>query len=107
MAVVPIYPPGPEHSLHVAIMAGPPNMIHHLVASPFDNRGTNCCGEGIQDLVPRRALPLALAALARALQRIENALWIVDLVDRRRPFGAVTPATAWVVGIALQLLDLS
>src|SRR5947209_8817279 len=106
MAVVPIHPPGPQHPLHVAVVTGPPDVVHDLVASPLDNRRPDLRGEGIQYLIPRCALPLALSALARALQRIENALWIVDLVNCRGSFGAVAPATARVIRVALQLLDV-
>src|SRR5579863_8944801 len=80
MAVVTIHTPGSQHTLHVAIMPWPSNMVHHLVASPLDNCATNFCGEGIQHFVPGRALPLPLAALACALQRIQDALRVVDLV---------------------------
>src|SRR5436309_1348259 len=104
MAVVPIHPPRSQNAFHVAIVTGPPNMIHDLVAPSLDNRRPDLRGEGVKYLIPRRAFPLALSALARALQRIENALWIVDLVNRRWSFGAVTPATARVIRVALHLL---
>ncbi len=105
MAVVSIHAPRTQHALHVTIVSGPPHVVHHLVASPFDDGSTNFGGKGIQHFIPANALPLALAALTRALQGIQNALWIVDLVDGGRAFGAVAPTTARMIGVALQLLD--
>src|SRR5260370_847852 len=60
--------------------------------------------EVIKRLVPGVALPLALAALPSAFERIENAFGIVDLVDGGRALGAVAPATARVIGVALKAL---
>ncbi len=105
MAVVPIHAPRAQHALHVAIVSRSPDVVHHLVAAVLTNGGAYFGGESVQRLVPRRALPLALAALARALQGIQYALWIVDLVDGGRAFGAVAPATARMVRVALKLLD--
>src|SRR5579859_5360843 len=102
---MPIHAPRAQHALHVAIVARSPDVVHHLVAAIFHNSGANRTGEGVQRLVPGRALPFALSALASALQGIENALRVVDLVDGRRAFGAVAPATAGVVGIAFELFD--
>ena len=97
VAVVPIHAPRAQHALHVAVVSWAPDVVHHLVAAVFDNGGANFGGEGVQRLVPGRALPLALAALARALQGIEDALRVVDLVDGGRAFGAVAPAAAGMV----------
>src|SRR5690348_16583689 len=105
MAVVSIYTPCTQHALHVAIVSGSPDVIHDLVAPPFDDGGANFGGKGVQYLVPGDAFPPALAAPARAFQRVQDALWIVDLVDGGRTFGAIAPATARMVRIALQLLD--
>src|SRR5579883_548098 len=105
MAVVTIHSPGSQHALHITIVSGASNMIHNLVASPLNKRLPDFRGKGIQHLIPCHAFPPALAALARTLQGIENAFGIVDLVDGRRAFGTVTPATARMVGITFQLLD--
>ncbi len=105
MAIVTVDTPRAQHALHVAVMAGSPNMVHHLVAPAFHDSGANFGGKGLQGLVPRRALPFALAALARAFHWIENALWIVHLVDGGRTFGAIAPTAAGMIGIALEFLD--
>src|SRR5690348_11098810 len=105
MAVVSIYTPCTQHALHVAIVSGSPNVIHDLVAPPFDDGGTNFGGKGIQHLIPGDALPPALAALAEALQRVQDAFWIIDLVDGGRTFGTVAPATARMIRVAFQFLD--
>src|SRR5579883_16882 len=105
MAVVTIYAPGAQHALHVAIMPGPPDMIHHFITAALDDGGANLRRECFQHLVPGRALPFAFAAPARALEGIEDASGIVDLVDGGRALGAIPPATAWMVGIALEFFD--
>src|SRR5438270_14065684 len=98
MAVVPIDAPRAEDTFHVAIVPRPPDVIHHLVAPIFDNGDADFGGEGVQHLVPGGALPLAFAALPGTLQGIENASGVVDLVDGGRSLGAVTPATARMIG---------
>src|SRR5262249_14853380 len=105
VAVVTVDTPGAQHALHVAVMAGSPNVVHHLVTPAFHDSGANLGGKGLQRIIPRRALPLAFAALTRAFQRIENALWIVHLVDGGRAFGTIAPTATGMVGVALEFLD--
>ena len=57
----------------------------------------------VQDLVPAHALPLPGAARARALERVQDALGVVDLVDGRRPLGAVAAARGRVERVPLEL----
>src|SRR6266699_4902001 len=100
VAVVAVYTPRAQHALHIAVMTGSPDMVHHLVAPAFHDSGANPGGKGLQRLVPRRALPPALAALPCSFQRIENALWIVHLVDGSRAFGAISPPAPGMIGVA-------
>src|SRR6185503_16430256 len=70
-----------------------------------DDRLADARGDVGHRLVPRDALPAVLAALPGALQRVEDAVGIVDLVEGRRPLRAVAPARARVLGVALELTN--
>src|SRR5579875_2632621 len=103
MAVVRVYAPALQHAFHVAILARTPNVIDDLSLAILHQRLANARGNRIERLIPGDALPLALATLAHALQWIEDAFGIVDLVERRRAFGAGAPATARMGRIPLEL----
>src|SRR4029453_1108973 len=72
----------------------------------LDDRLADAPGDVRECLVPGHALPAVLAALARPLQRIEDAIRVVHLVERRRPLRAVAARRARVLGVALDLADL-
>ena len=59
----------------------------------------------VERLVPRHPLPLALAALAVAPQRIEDPIRILELVRRDDALGAGAAAAARVQRIAFDLAD--
>src|SRR5262249_24086734 len=61
----------------------------------------------VQHLIPTDALPFAFAAFTGTLQGIKNAIGIGNLVERRRPFGAIASAAPGILGIAFELLDCS
>src|SRR5258708_5242850 len=105
VAVVSIYAPGASHTLHITTVSRSPDMIHHLVATPLDDSCANFAGECFQYLVPRGTLPFSFTAFACAFQRVEDALRVIDLVDSSRSLGAVAPAAARVIGIALEFFD--
>ena len=63
-------------------------------------------GDVVERLVPAHALPAVAAARARAPQRIQDAVGVGDLVERRRALGAVAPARARVLRVALELAHL-
>ena len=105
MGVVPVDPPALEHAFHVAVVAGPPDVIHHLLAASLDDRLPDPFAEGLQHLVPADPLPFALSALANAFERIEDPVGIVDLIDHGRPLGTQPASASGMGGIALELLD--
>src|SRR5438105_3245474 len=105
MAVMPIDAPCTKHTFHVAIVAWASDMIHDLVATVFDDGCTDFGGECIQYFVPSGAFPFALATFATTFQGVENAFWIIDLVDGCRPFGAVASSTARMIGVALKFFN--
>src|SRR5207245_11426182 len=98
---MPIYAPGTQHAFHVAIVPWATNMIHDLVATVFNDGCAYFGGECLQHLVPGGAFPFPLATFATTFQRVEDTFRIIDLVDVSRAFGAVTSATASVIGVAL------
>ena len=89
VAVVPVYPPGPQDALHVSLMTGPPHVIDHLVAAVFLDGLADFCRDILQHLFPANALPLPRPARALAAQGIQDAFRVVDLVDGGRALGAV------------------
>src|SRR5688572_29928410 len=103
---MPIDAPRLEHALHVAVLAGPPDVVHDLVLPSLGQGCPNPPRDVVQRGVPRDALPLARSARPAALHRIEDALGIVDLVDRRWPLGAVASTAAGMERVPLQLADL-
>ncbi len=88
------------------LMAGAADVVHDFVAPLFLQRLTHAAGDVVEHFVPTDPLPLAFAALADALQRITNAFGIANLVERRRPLGAVAAAAAGMLGIALEAANL-
>src|SRR5262249_1384403 len=87
-------------------MAGTTNVIDHFVATIFMERFTDSTGDIIEYGVPSCALPLTRSARTLAFHRIQNALRIVDLIDRRRTFRAVPPTAGRMRWIPFKLADL-
>ncbi len=105
VAVVPVDPPRLEHPLDEPVLAGTPDVVHHLVATALDDRLADPAGDVGERLVPADPLELARSALAHPAERVQDPLGVVDLVDRGRPLGAVAPTRARVRRVALELLD--
>src|SRR5260370_38165557 len=107
VAIVPVDPPRMEDALVVnQLVAGPAHMVHDFVLASFLQRFPNSPTQIVQDLVPGNSLPFAPTALSCPTQRIENALWVIHLIDGGRTFGAVSPTAPGMGGIAFKLLDL-
>src|SRR5215470_1501080 len=107
MAVMPIDSPGSQNPFHVAIVSRTPDMVHYLIPTVLYNCGANLASEGVQHFVPRCAFPLTFTAFASTFEWIENALWIIDLVDRRWSFGTVASTASWMIGVALEAFHSS
>src|SRR5436190_20402662 len=86
-------------------MTGPPDVVHDLGATIFLECLADARGDRADHLVPRHSLPLAAAARTDAAHRVEDALRIGDLVQRRRALRAVAPARAGMMRVALELAD--
>src|SRR5205085_5249736 len=104
--VVPVDAPRREDALGVAVLARPADVVHHLVLAPLGARLADTPRDVVERLVPGDALEAVLAALADALHRVEDAVGIGDLVERRRSLRAVPPARAGVLRVPLELPDL-
>ena len=105
MAVVAIHAPGLDDPVGVAVLAGPAHVVDDAVLA-LQAAGAHFRADLGHRLVPGDALPLARAPRPDALQRVEDALRVVGLVDGRRPLGAVAAAAAGMHRVALELLDL-
>ncbi len=92
VAVVPVHAPRQQEPLGEAVLAGPAHVVDDLVPAVLHDGGPDPGGDVVEGLVPADALPLPTAAGTDALERVQDALGVVDLVDRRGTFGAVAPA---------------
>src|ERR1044071_2567340 len=98
--------PRRENSFRESILAGAPDVIHDFAAAIFNNRFANSCSQIVEDLVPTYAFPISCTTFPDAFERIENSIGIVDLIQRRRPLGAIASARSRIFRIALELLNL-
>ena len=106
MAVVPVDTPRVQYALDVAVVTRTTNVIHHLVVTALLERSTNASADLGQGLFPGDPLPLSLAAFTDSLQRIKDALRVIDLGDGGWPLGAVPTTTRRVGGVSFELGDL-
>src|SRR5438876_3207263 len=86
-------------------MAGAADVVDDFVAAAFDERLADARGEVVEHLVPGDALPFGFAAIADALERIKDALGVVDLIESRGPLGTIAAAAARMGGVALEFAD--
>ncbi|MEJ7722313.1 MAG: hypothetical protein WKF58_18615 [Ilumatobacteraceae bacterium] len=107
VAVVPVDAPRLEHAVGVTVLSGSTDVVHHLVVAILGDRRADAAADLVEGLVPRDALPPAAAALADALQRVQDPLGIVHLVEGRRALGAVAATAGGMLGVALDLGDLA
>ncbi len=105
VAVVPVDAPRADRAVGEVVFAGPSHVVHDAVEALLARR-PHLRSDVLERLVPADALPLALAALADALERVEDPLRIIRLVVRRRTLRAVAPATARMHRVAFELADL-
>src|SRR5262245_57058289 len=94
VAVVAVHAPRLQHAVRIAVLAGTADVIHQLVAASLDDRPADSSADVGERVLPRHALPRAAAARARALQRIEDAVRILELVRGDDPLGARAAAAA-------------
>ena len=83
-----------------------PNVISNFVVSLFLDRFANPGRDIIEDFVPSNTLPFSFTTFSRTLQRVENTIRVVDLVDRRWTLRTISTTASGVIGIAFKLADL-
>ena len=105
VAVVAVDAPRLQHAVGVAVLAGAADVIHDFVAAVLDDRAAEARGDVVERLVPRHLLPAPAAALALALQRIQNPVGILELIRRDDALRACAPAAAGMRRVALDLAD--
>src|SRR5438874_222779 len=103
MRVVTVNTPGGEYAFSETVFARPPNVVHDLIASIFNDRFPNARCNIVKRCVPGGLFPFTLAAFAGTLQRIKNAIGIMDLIKSCRTLGAVAPPRSGMLGIAFEL----
>jgi len=91
VGVVPVHAPRLQHLGGEPELAGPADVVDDLVLAVLEDRGADAPGDVVQGLVPRRGDPAALATAAGTLHRVQDAVGVGDLGDRRRALGAVAP----------------
>src|SRR5205814_6673490 len=74
-------------------------------AAVLDDRAAEARGDVVERLVPRHLLPAPAAALALALQRIQDPVGILELIRRDDALRAGAPAAAGMRRVALDLAD--
>ena len=104
VAVVAVHAPGLNAAVGVAVLAGTADMVHNAVFAP-ETALAHLGGDVGQRFFPTDPLPFARAPFAHSLERVEDALRVVNLVVGGGAFGAVTAATAGVLGVTFKLLD--
>src|SRR5690606_19763774 len=94
------------HALREPVLARPPDVVHDLVVPILFDGPADARRDVLQCFIPADLHPLPLAPPPRALQRLEDAVGVGDLVQRCRSLCAVAAARAGVLGVALELADL-
>ena len=105
MRIVRIAAPGGHHPLREAVFAGPADVVHDLFLSTLLDGFADTPRDVVDRLLPADPFPLARAAISDPSERVQDAIGIGDLIQRRRSLGAVAAARAGVLGIAFELGD--
>ena len=96
MGVVTVDAPGRQQAWHEVIVAGPPDVVHHLVVAPLIDRIADAAAGLVERLTPAGLLELPGASRSAAFERGEDPFRIVDLIERGGTLGAGAPAAAAV-----------
>jgi hypothetical protein len=107
VGVVPVHAPARQHPLGEPVLPRAADVDHDLVLPALDDRGPDPGRQRIENLVPADSLPPAATTWPGPAQRVQDAVWVGDLVDRGWALGTVTPAGAGVLGVPLELAHLA
>ena len=106
VTVVVVDTPRLQNTVGIPFMSWASNVISNFVVSLFLDRFANSGRDIIEDFVPSNTLPFSFTTFSRTLQRVENTIRVVDLVDRRWTFRTISTATSGVIGITFEFADL-
>ena len=104
--VVSVHAPRRDDPLGVPVLAGTPHVVDDLIAPVLLDGGADAAGDVVESLVPRHLFPLALATLSNALERLQDAVGVVHLVEGGWPLRAVPPAAAGMQRVPFDLVDV-
>src|SRR6266496_5834464 len=107
MRVMAVDAPGGEYALGEAIFARTTYVIHDLLTTILDDRFSDARCEFVEHLVPTHLHPFSFTSFACSLQRIEDAIRVVDLIECRRTLGAIASARTRMFRIPFKLLYLA
>src|ERR1017187_10522712 len=104
--VVTVDAPRLQGAIHDEVVTWAAHVVHNFFAAIFLKSFADARAESLQHLFPRRARPFPFAAPAGTLHRIEDAIRVMNLSDRRWPFRAQTSAARWMLRVAFKLRNL-
>ena len=107
VAVVSIYAPRLQYPVHEAFMSWATDVISDFVVTFFLNSLAYFSGNIIEDNIPGNTLPFSRAPFSNPAHWIQNTVRVFNLVDRCRPFGAKSPSTCRMIGVAFKLAHLT
>src|SRR5215813_3009072 len=87
--VVAVDTPGGKDSLRKTVLTGAADVIHDFLSPVINDGFADASRYVVERLVPTNLLPLAGAAASGSLQRVKNAIRILNLIERRRAFRTV------------------
>src|SRR4029079_9544021 len=105
VAVMAVDAPRLQHAVRVAVFAGTADVIHDFVPPVFDDRRADPRRDLVQRLVPGHLQPPPAAAFAVALQRIQDAIRILQLVAGDYALGTGAAAAAGMDRVAFNLAN--
>src|SRR3954463_12995865 len=106
VAVVAIDAPRLQHAFNIAFVARPANVIDDFVAAIFFERFADSACDRFQRFLPGDPLPLACAAVAYSLERMQDAVGVVDLIDGRGALSTEAAAARRMQRVAFELANL-
>ena len=107
MGVVGVHTPGLQHPHREVVLAGSANVIHDLVVALLAQGLADAFADVRHRLLPGDLLPLAPTARPLALQGFQDALGVIDLIDRRRTLGAKASTRSRVERVAFKFGNVS
>src|SRR5262245_33570369 len=105
VAVVSVDAPRLEDPVRVSVFSRAADVIHDLVPTIFDDGFPDAAGNVLERLLPRDLTPLAGPAISVALERVQDAVGILQLVRCDDALCAGPAAAAGMDRIAFDLPD--